>query len=39
VPAAAVSAFLAAQHVADAKPLRDGGPGAVAAAIVGILCR
>ncbi|MGT2479895.1 trypsin-like peptidase domain-containing protein [Methylobacterium oryzae CBMB20] len=44
VPAAAVSAFLAAQrlaaqHVADAKPLRDGGPGAVAPAIVGILCR
>jgi hypothetical protein len=39
VPAEAVSAFLAAQRVADAKPLWDGGPGAVAPAIVRILCR
>ncbi|MDP4005767.1 serine protease [Methylobacterium sp. NEAU K] len=39
VPAQAVSDFLAGQGLAEAKPHRDGGPGAVVPALVGITCR
>jgi hypothetical protein len=39
VPARAVTAFLAAQGLPEASARRDGGPGAVAAAVVGITCR
>ena len=39
VTARAVSAFLAAQGLPEAGPRRDGGPGAVAPAVVGISCR
>ncbi|MFC6741923.1 serine protease [Methylobacterium tardum] len=39
VPARAVAAFLAAQGLSAATPRRDGGPGAVAPAVVAITCR
>ncbi|SFL23287.1 serine protease [Methylobacterium pseudosasicola] len=39
VPARAVAAFLAGQGVAEAKPRPEGGPGALAPALVGIACR
>ncbi|MCJ2135653.1 serine protease [Methylobacterium sp. J-026] len=39
VPVRAIGPFLAAQGIAEAKPLQDGGPGAVARAVVGIACR
>jgi hypothetical protein len=40
VPAGAVRTFLAAQGLAEARPHRDdGGPGAVASAVVAITCR
>ncbi len=39
VPVRAIGAFLAAQGIAEAKPPQDGGPGAVARAVVGIACR
>lgn len=39
VPAQAVAAFLAAQGIAEAKPRPDGGPGALAPALVAIACR
>ncbi|MCJ2141009.1 serine protease [Methylobacterium sp. E-066] len=39
VPAHAVSAFLAGQGIAEAKPRSEIGPGAAASAIVGITCR
>lgn len=39
VPAKAVAAFLAGQGIAEAKPRPDGGPGALAPALVAIACR
>ncbi len=39
VPAGAITAFLAGQGIADAQTHLDGGPGAVARAVVGIACR
>jgi hypothetical protein len=39
VPARAVTAFLAAQGLSTATLRRDGGPGAVAPAVVAITCR
>lgn len=39
VPAQAVAAFLAGQGIAEAKPVPNSGPSAVAQAIVGISCR
>ena len=38
-PVQAVVAFLAAQGLAETKPRREGGPGMVASAVVGITCR
>ena len=39
VPAQAVAVFLAGQGIAEAKPRPDGGPGALAPALVAIACR
>ncbi|MCJ2068752.1 serine protease [Methylobacterium sp. J-030] len=39
VPAGAITAFLAGQGIATAKTPPDGGPAAVARAVVGIACR
>jgi hypothetical protein len=39
VPSQTVAAFLAAQGLDVANPRRDGGPGAVAPAVIGITCR
>ena len=39
VPARTVAAFLAAQGLAEVKPRREGGPGLIASAVVGITCR
>ena len=39
VPARTITAFLAGQGLADGNPHQDGGPGAVAPAVVALTCR
>ncbi|MCJ2089878.1 serine protease [Methylobacterium sp. E-005] len=39
IPSEKITAFLAGQGIAEAKTPLDGGPGAVASAVVGIACR